>query len=201
VTWRTLDGRVVSFSGFGNLTAPPFVKGWRGSPVLRVLLPSALGTVGLGEASSTAIQAIERLLGSPANDNVPVQDCGIDHESVWTSPTAAEPLTIFERAGRFVGYQYGAPAREIGLVREPGAILMTGRGLTLGDTVGVARRLYGTGLATSAAHGGVWSAVGNGGTLHGSVLPTIYPLRVVTDKNPVATIDAGDTGCPPSSTP
>ena len=201
VTWRTLDGRVVSFSGLGNLSAPPFVKGWRGNPVLHALEPQALGDARLGQSASTAIQTLERLLGPPADPNLPVRDCGIDHEAAWTSPTVAEPLTIYERAGRFVGYLYGAPTSEIGLVREPGAVLETGRGLTLDDTVGTARRLYGTELATSAAHGGIWSAAGDGGTVHGSVLPTIYPLRVVTDQNPVATIGAGDTGCPPTSTP
>jgi hypothetical protein len=201
VSWRTVGGRVVSFAGFGNLTAPPFVKGWRGNPVLRALEPAALGHARFGQSASTAIQTIEGMLGSPAIINVPVRDCGIDHESVWNSPTVAEPLAIYERAGRFVGYQYGAPASELGLVREPGAILETSRGLTLDDTVGTARRLYGTGLATSAAHGGVWSAVGDGGTLHGSVLPTTYPLRAVTEKNPVATIGAGETGCPPTRIP
>jgi hypothetical protein len=201
VSWRTVGGRVVSFAGFGNLTAPPFVKGWRGSPVLRALAPTALGHARLGQSASTAIQTIEGMLGSPADTNVPVRDCGIDHESVWNSPTVADPLTIYERAGRFVGYQYGAPASELGLVREPGAILQTSRGLTLDDTVGTARRLYGAGLATTAAHGGVWSAAGDGGTLHGSVLPITYPLRVVTDKNPVATVGAGETGCPPTAAP
>lgn len=75
-------------------------------------------------------------------------------------------------------------------------MLTTARGLTLGDTVGVARRLYGRDFTTSAARGGAWRAVGDGGTLHGFVEPIIYPLRVVTASNPVATIDAGQTGCP-----
>jgi hypothetical protein len=117
---------------------------------------------------------------------------------VWTSPAVADPLTIYARAGRFVGYQYGAPVSEIGLQRGPGAVLATPRGLTLADTVAVARRLYGTGFTTSAAGGGTWSVVGDAGTLHGLVLPIIYPLRVVTNRNPVATIDAGETGCPGS---
>jgi hypothetical protein len=34
--------------------------------------------------------------------------------------------------------------------------------------------------------------------LKGSVLPIIYPLRVVTARNPVATIGPGVTGCPAS---
>jgi hypothetical protein len=201
VAWRTLDGRVIQFTGFGNLAAPPFVKGWRGNQVLNVLRPDALGDARLGQSASSAIQTLERLLGPPADTNAAVSDCGIDHESVWTSPTVTEPLTIFQRAGRLVGYQYGAPASELGIEPEPGALLKTARGLTLGDTIKTARRLYGTRLTTSAAHGGVWSAAGHGGTLTGSVLPTSYPLRAVTDANPIATIDSGDTGCQAAGTP
>jgi hypothetical protein len=197
VVWRSADGNVVaSFNGFGNLPAPPFVKGGRGNRVLRVLMPSGVQGAELGEPSSTAIQTITRLLGPPADVNVRTGGCGIDHESVWTSPTVADPLTIFERAGRFVGYQYGAPVSEIGLERGPGAVLSTRRGLTLDDTVGGGRRLYGTEFATSEAGGGTWSATADGGTLRGAVLPIIYPLRTVTAKNPVATIQAGLTGCP-----
>jgi hypothetical protein len=68
--------------------------------------------------------------------------------------------------------------------------------LSLADTVAVARRLYGTDFVTSAAGGGMWHARGQGGTLRGLVLPITYPLRVVTARNPIATIGAGMTGCP-----
>lgn len=200
VVWRASDGRVVaSFpQGFGNLPAPPFVAGGLGSRVLRVLQPDSVATARIGEPSETAIQAITQVLGPPADANAPTGGCGIDHESVWTSPAVADPLTMFEKAGRFVGYQYGAPVNQIGLQRGPGAVLATPRGLTLDDTIGAARRLYPTGFGTSASRGvGRWRATGDGGTLYGFVLPTIYPLRAVTDKNPVATVDGGDTGCPP----
>jgi hypothetical protein len=199
VIWRSGDGRVVaSFGRSANLAAPPFVKGGRGARMLRVLLPTALGGARLGQSSSTATRTIARLLGPAAARDVSAGGCGIDHESVWTSPAVAEPLTIFERGGRFAGYRYGAPVSEIGLLRGPGAVLATRRGLTLADTVAVARRLYRTDFATSPARGGTWRAVGDGGTLRGSVEPIIYPLRVVTARNPVATIDAGATGCPAS---
>ncbi len=197
ITWYSAGGRPVASFNLGlNLAAPPFVKGGRGYRLLRVLRPTAIGAARLGAPSSTATRTIERLLGPPADANVPTGGCGIDHESVWTSPTVAEPLTIFERRGHFVGYRYGAPVQEIGLLRGPGAVLATDRGLTLAKTVAVARRLYGTSLVTSAARGGSWRVRTEGGTLHGSVLPTIYPLRVVTARNPVATIGAGLTGCP-----
>jgi hypothetical protein len=139
---------------------------------------------------------IGKLLGPPADAHVRTGGCGIDHESVWTSRAVAEPLTIYERQGRFVGYEYGAPVSEIGLMRGPGAVLVTPRGLTLAATVAMARRSYGTNFVTSAAGGGTWHARGQGGTLRGLVLPITYPLRVVTARNPIATISAGITGCP-----
>ena len=197
VTWFSASGQVVASFGLGyNLAAPPFIAGGRGYRALRVLLPSGVEGAALGESSPTAIQTITRLLGPPADVNVPTGGCGIDHESVWTSPAVANPLTIFERAGRFVGYRYGAPVSEIGLQRGPGAVLSTRRGLTLDDTVAVGRRLYGAEFVTRATGGGTWSATADGGTVRGAVLPIIYPLRTVTAKNPVATIQAGMTGCP-----
>lgn len=197
VTWRSSDGSVVaSFGGFGNLPAPPFVEGSQGNRVLHVLLPSGVGSARLGQASSAAIQTITQLLGAPADANVRAGGCGIDHESVWTSPAVADPLTIFQRQGHFVGYQYGAPVNEIGLRQGPGAVLGTSRGLTLDDTIAVARRLYATHLVSSAIGGGTWRVTADGGILRGYVLPTIYPLRVVTAKNPIATIEAGQISCP-----
>jgi hypothetical protein len=200
VIWRSADGRVVaSFGGFGNLAAPPFVKGGLGSRVLRVLLPRALGSTKLGEPSASTIRTLSRLLGPAALANVQAGGCGVDHESVWTSPAVADPLTIFQRDGRFVGYQYGAPVNEIGLRLGPGAQLTTGGRLALGDTIGKVRRLYGAALTTSAGGGGTWRLTAGDGGLHGSVLPISYPLRAVTAQNQVATIEAGVTGCPSQS--
>jgi hypothetical protein len=108
----------------------------------------------------------------------------------------ADPLTIFQRAGRFVGYRYGAPAFEIGLGMGPGATLHTSAGLTLGNTIGSARHLYGNRVATRVSHGsGSWSAAINGSTIGGAVLPIRYPLTSITAQNPIVTIQAGDTGC------
>ncbi len=199
VAWRSSDGHVVaSFGGFGNLPAAPFVAGKLGSGTRHILGPAGIGGARLGESASQALQIITQSLGPPADANVPTASCGIGHETVWTSPAVADPLTAYERAGRFVGYQYGAPISEIGLERGPGAVLASQRGLTISDSIRVARRFYATGFSTSAAPGvGRWNASLNGGELYGYVLPTIYPLRVVTDRNPVATIDAGNTGCQP----
>lgn len=196
VAWLASDGTVVaSFNLAYNLSAPPFVEGGLGPRTLPVLGPNTLGSARLQQPWQSANRAIDMLLGPPADANVVDRGCGIDHETVWTSPEAANPLTVFERHGQFVGYQYGAPVNEIGLQKGPGAVLATARGLTLADTIGVARRLYGSHLMTSAASGGTWRATADGGTLRGAVLPITYPLRTVTAKNPVATIQAGMTGC------
>ncbi len=196
IAWYAADGRAVaSFDSGLNLAAPPFVKGGRGPRVLRTLKPNGIGGTRLGQSAATTVAALARLLGAPADTNIQTGGCGIDHETVWTSPATAEPLTVYERARRFVGYQYGAPVSEIGLAPGPGAVLRTPRGLGLGDPIGSARRLYRTGLTTSVTRASDWKAIGDGGTLRGYVLPITYPLHKVTAKNPVATIEAGMTDC------
>lgn len=201
VTWRASNGTIVgpSFGGYGNFAAPPFVKGEREGHELRVLLPTGIGSARIGEPSSSAIQTIERLLGAPAQVDVRTGGCGIDHETVWASPTAANLLTIFQRVGRFVGYRYGAPVDEIGLIQGPGAVLTTDNGLTLDDTVASGRRLYASGFTTSAGNGNTWRADSNGRSLSGSVLPMTYPVRGITPTDRIANIAAGETGCPDSS--
>lgn len=196
VTWRAAGGRVLAnFPGFGNLPAPPFVKGGRGNRSLRTLRTTGVGGARIGQDWRSAEDEITHTLGAAADRDVAVQDCAVRHETVWTSPAVADPLTIFERNGRFAGYTYGAPVDQIGLVRGPGAVLRTARGLTIGQTITEASRLYGR-LPTTANHGiGTWSTTGPGSRLSGLVLPTIYPLKHVTGSNPIATIGAGNTGC------
>ena len=197
VSWLSADGRTVAtFNRSFSLAAPPFVKDGRGDRVLRVLGPRAVGNASLHEPWSSATRAIRALLGAPAQADVPVSSCGIDHESVWTSPSAAQPLTVYERSGRLVGYSYGPAGDPLGLLPGPGARLGTARGLFLADAVAIARRLYRTGFTTSAAGHGTWRAGLDGGTMHGSLLPSIYPIRPARGSNLIATIAAGNTGCP-----
>jgi hypothetical protein len=200
IIWRAPQtGRIVaSFGGFGNLAAPPFVKGGFGPRTLQALLPDGIGAARFGQPAADAIEHIDQLLGPAAATNINARSCGISHESVWSSPAAATPLTIFEHAGRFVGYEYGSAANRLDLRQGPGAVLTTERGLTLADKIGNAKTLYAHLLKTSTAHGGSWHIVGS--SLGGYVTPTIYPLRRVTSANPIATIGAGDTGCAPRST-
>lgn len=201
VQWVNAGGQVVASFGprRGNLTAPPFVQGDRGRRDLPVLDGDRIASTRLGEPSAQAIAALDSLLGPAAQANVPTGGCGIDHESVWTSPAVAQPLTIFQHADRFVGYRYGAPVFEGGGSPGPGATLHTARGLTIGDTIGTVRRLYGRRVETHVAHGtGTWQAVINAGTIGGAVLPIRYPVRSVGSRNPIVTIQSGNTGCLPS---
>ena len=197
VTWRGPRGHVVaSFPGFGNLPAPPFVKGGRGYRVLRTLGSTVVADAVLGQVWRSAEDQVTRTLGPPADMNVGVRDCGIQHETVWTSPAVAEPLTVFEQNDRLVGYRYGAPLNQIGLKQGPGAVLQTARGLTIGQTIAQASRLYGRRLSTSARDGvGSWRVTERDGGQSGLVLPITYPLRSVKNQNLIATIDAGNVGC------
>jgi len=201
--WHAADGQVVaSFPrGYGNLAAPPFVKGSRGARNLKALDSSGVGPTKFGESFTAASRAIDSLLGPLSFTQQPVAEssCGI-HRSVWASPATATPLTIYERGGRFVGYQYGVPVDLIGLALGPGATLFTADGLTIGDTVRSAQRIYGPGFSAHVTPGRpnnneVWQKSGAGGALSGTLEPSIYPVRSVTAGALVATITAGQTNC------
>jgi hypothetical protein len=208
-TWRAADGRIVAAFpvGYGNLAAPPFVKGVRTNGALHVLKPNGVGAARLGESFAAATRTINQLLGPAAVTHVAVPQrqggCGVATESVWTSPTAADPLELYERSGRFVGYQYGAPLQEIGLQQGPGPVLTTENALTIGATVTAARRRYGQ---TFRAHaipgspnsngGGAWHIAEAGGGFGGALLPSYYPVRAVRPADQIATITAGQADCP-----
>ncbi len=196
IAWYDSSGRLVwRYRGGSNLPGPPFVKGGHGSGRLAVLRGDGVAGAILGRPTRQATRALIAALGPAAVSDVAVADCGIDHESAWTSPQVATPLTIYLRGGRFVGYRYGAPRSGIGLVPGPGAVLTTAQGLTVADTVGEARRLYGSRLSTNPVHNGTWAVSGAGGTLTGELQPVTYPMRKVTVFNPISTVAAGETGC------
>ena len=202
VVWRSASGRVVtSFAGYGNLPAPPFVVGKLGAGTRHLLTSSGVGSARIGESSTKALSTLTQLLGTPADANVKVQGCAIDSETVWTSPSVADPLTVYVKGGRFAGYQYGSAAEQNGLKHGPGAVLETERGLTLGDTIGAAKRMYPTRFATSASRDvGYWSAESDGARLSGLALPNYYPAHRVAAADLVAAIGAGmAANCKPTS--
>jgi hypothetical protein len=124
--------------------------------------------------------------------------CHVDHQITWLDQWAApgEPaLTVYFGRSVFVGYQFG-DLNMLSTPRNPpgGWGLATNRGLRVGDTLARARHLYGRAFAVSAAQGGSWAVRVRGGSMrgHASGVPREGPLSRIL----VATIDAGDVGCP-----
>jgi hypothetical protein len=197
IVWRSSNRQVLtSFGGYGGVAAPPFVSGHLGSGTLRLLTSDSIGNVRVGQNVSTVISTLTNQFGAPTDTNLAVASCRIDYEAVWESPAVANPLTIYERHGRFVGYRYGPPENQFQITRGPGAVLESESGLSLGETVRTARRLYPHGFATRVSRrDGYWSSISGGSKLYGSAIPHRYPVRRVGDKDLIATIEAGNTGC------
>ena len=202
--WRNATGQIVaSFpQGYGNLPAPPFVKGPQSTQTLAELSPGGVGTARIGDSAAPTVLTLDRLLGSRTVTRASVPGCPEEREIVWTSPAAASPLTIYTRGGRFVGYRYGAPVDQIGLVRGPGDVLTTTQGLNIGETVSQARHLYGNAFTaravtsgSEAGRAGAWRTSTGKGSFGGAVLPSRYPVKAVAGADRIATITAGTTGC------
>ncbi len=77
----------------------------------------------------------------------------------------------------------------------------TDHGLTLGDTIGAAERMYPTRFATrSSPDVGYWSAESDGARLSGLALPDYYPAHTVAAGDLVAAIGAGiAANCKPTT--
>ena len=96
-----------------------------------------------------------------------------------------------------VGYQVGAPQEP----RRPlgGWMLGTAHGLDVGDALSTGHRLYGLAITLSANQGGVWLIRSSGGELDGYAWgKTSSGHGDVGWSSLVASIDAGDVGCPAS---
>jgi hypothetical protein len=131
-----------------------------------VLSGLGIGPARLGTRFGPTLAAVGNLLGV-FGDRTPGRGCGVDR-----GEHMLDHNDLFFGHGRFVGYEYS------------GHFLTTATGLRVGDTVARARRLYGAAFKTSAAQGGSWSAAGLRGYL-------TAPLN-----GRIATIDAGNVGCP-----
>ena len=181
--------------------------------VRRLLEGNGIGSVTFGQPRSAVRAELERLLG-PAHETIP-GICGFGASTDWiglnlNSPQAnltAELNLSFERS-RFVGYAYlsstDGPARQ-----RHGLLLATRRGLTLGDTVARARKLYGHAFnETSVPQGTPSSAklprlpVGQIRTASGEISAGIQGIGRndrITRQSTVVVIAAGagpNTPCP-----
>ncbi len=203
VVWKNAAGGTIRTYLRAGLPAAPATQ----TPsifhklLLRVLRPDGIGNVRFGAPPAAVRAAIDSLIRQHGGQYTAGGSCEIDHEIKWWDQWTAsgEPaLTVFFHRSAFAGYQFGDPPRA-GVLRRPpsGWQLATTRDLRIGDTVARGRQLYGRAFAISAAQGGTWSTHAPGlvkGYSWGT--PNQTPL---SSQRTVATIDAGDVGCPATS--
>ena len=174
-----LMGAVVGVTlAMAMLAGPSLARRQRANNVLHA---RRIGQAGFGMGSGRVIHTIDRLLRHRPTERLHViHACGVDHAIGWPG------LVVFLRGHRFVGYSY-RPA--YGSHRVP--ILATARGLRVGDTLRMAKTLYGRDFHASRHHGGSWWARTPEGRLGG--LASGWPEGPLGS---VATITAGEVGCP-----
>jgi hypothetical protein len=162
-----------------------------------VLRAGGIGSVRFGASPTVARAAVDSLLGQDGRPYaVGHASCGIDHAIKWSDQWTAsgEPaLTLYFGRSAFVGYQFGDPPGSSVLRSPPGGwSLATARGLRVDNTLEQGRKLYGPAFAISTAQGGSWSVRVHRGLLRGYA--SGVPGHGTVTR--VATIDAGDVGCP-----
>jgi hypothetical protein len=173
-----------------------------GSPL--VLGADSLGPVRFG-ASPARLEHLlyPRFHRSQSGYQATLDQCGVDHMLTW--PIIIDPangqfvrgeeLTVLFYRMRFVGYQYGGNESPYPGDARLQIRAMTAAGLVIGDTLATGRRLYGRAFRISTAQGGTWHA----GTPRGRLRGYAYGKPKHSDVSPssrVASIDAGDVGCP-----
>jgi hypothetical protein len=162
------------------------------------LSDQGIGNLDFGRPRAAAVAALDRLLGVPGSHPMSYRgDCGLGKSLTWSdpsSPSGQPALTAYFAHDRLVGYQYGDPGSQI-VRRLParGVVLATTRGLTVGDTLGKGRRLYGGAFKISTAQGGSWKVTTATGSIDGYA--SGVPRPGTTNALKVLTIDAGNVGC------
>lgn len=145
-----------------------------------ILFGNAIGNVHFGRSDSWAVSNLSELLGAPTQPR-PGRlsgDCNVDAFIAWPKTTA------YFDDGEFVGYA------------TTNTRFATAKGLRVGDTVAIARRLYGSELRLSGEQDGAWFAKTPSGKVDGFLTGEPYPPAPVAR---IATIDAGSVGCPAMS--
>ncbi len=181
VSWYLVTAVLaVSSTGLGAIAS---ASGSPSRPPL-VLTARAVDGVALGRPEPTAVRALRALLGPRGRltRDATNADCGYDAIATWPA------MTAFFFHGRFVGYAYG-PDRTRPV---PGAVA-TGS-LRLGETTAQLRHLYGRRLRLSGEQGGAYFVATPAGRIDGFLTDEIQRPGAR-----VASIDAGDVGCPAMS--
>ena len=195
VVWKGVGDRTIRAYTPARLIAAAPVS----SAVRDVLGADGIGAVKFGASPAAMRAAVDSLLRQPGGAYARGGSCGLDHQIQWWDDRTANGLpllTVYFRRSKFAGYQYG----EYGTLTAPrlpaqGLALATTRGLRIGDTLARGRDLYGRAFAISAAQGGTWGVRTAGGVIVGYAWGT--PKHgAVSPRSVVATIDAGDVGCP-----
>lgn len=206
VTWYGASGQVVaSFSraAKSNLTAPPFIHSSPTRPILigaptkirDTLDADGIAGVRFGSPAAAVISGLRPLLGPPTTYRRG-GSCGLDRTIGWSGADHAFPLTLYLKRSRFLGYQYGQPYQATLPRGHIGLALATTRGLAIGDTLARGQQLYGRAFKITTAQGGTWNARTVRGGIVGYVLLNPTSGHIISSKSIVATIDAGDVGCP-----
>ena len=164
--------------------------------VLDVLYTNGIGRVRFGASPADVRAAIDSLLGQRGGAYSRGGSSRVNHEITWFDQWTAsgEPaLTVYFGRSAFAGYQFGA-LNTMSPPRNPpgGWVLATARGLRVGDTLARGRQLYGRSSATSTAQGGSWAVRVRGELIKGYASGVPGHGRQIL----IATIDAGDVGCP-----
>ena len=181
--WRLLVGAVLGMTAVVAMSASPSLGRRRHGTLTihSVLHARRIGRAGFGMRPARLIHTLDRLLRHRPTERLHVvHACGVDHAIGWPG------LVVFVRGGRFVGYSYRPSYASH---RVP--ILATARGLRVGDTLATGKRLYGRDFHSSRDHGGSWWASTPDGKVEG--LASGWPQGPLGS---VATIAAGDVGCP-----
>lgn len=168
VTWENRHGRTVKT--YTRTPAP-----------LRILYGNGVAGAKFGERRSKVDALLTAQLG-PGGRFTKGGGCGVVDTVSWGE------LTAFFKHGRFIGYSYGFQ----GAPPPPPPILATARGLTLGETVGKASRLYRSPpFQESEKQGGSWYVSTPTGTLDGFL--TVKGSG--STDYPIASIQAGPVIC------
>jgi hypothetical protein len=166
---------------------------------LDVLGTSGIASLKFGASPATTRAVIDALLHQAAGATEKSGSCDVHSQITWQDQWTASgqpSLTLyFGRAG-LVGYQVGVPQEP----RRPagGWMLATARGLHVGSSLRSGQQLYGSAMALGASQGGVWLIRSHAAKLDGYAWTATqsHSDTDVTWRSLVATIDAGDVGCP-----
>jgi hypothetical protein len=164
---------------------------------LDVLGTSSIANLRFGASPAQARAVIDALLHQGGGATEKSGSCRVRSQITWWDQwtASAEPsLTLYFGRSGLVGYEFGAPQEP----RKPtgGWMLATRRGLRVDSTFSSGRRLYGAAFVWSAAQGGVWLIRSGATRLRGYAWTPTPTGTDVGRHSVVATIDAGDVGCP-----